>query len=326
MIISDLIVKEKGCQFAQALAILNKSITFSNRWTTKFKQRNGLKKIIMHSEEKIKATVLLCSNSTGFHKLCPLVIVWIRSDIWEQWLRYINDNFHIQGRKILLLVDNAASHIILATNNIQDDDTDEQSSENDSIGEIDELQEEPRRLQGKPRERLLERQLKETPGLSNITIHFLPLNMTAHIQPMDAGRPQTIYKKIIRGPDVGIIHNFKSKYKKLYCRYLINQFEKNQNIEEYTRLINQPAKTEDALTDKGIIEIIIYEFHNSDDKTDEELSLPLLITMIKAIDALKKVISYQESLKVKKGFNGSELIILQKKFRKWCSERDKNKK
>jgi Tc5 transposase DNA-binding domain/Fission yeast centromere protein N-terminal domain len=50
MIISDSIVKEKGHQFAQALAIPDESITFSNGWTTKFKQRNGLKKIIMHGE------------------------------------------------------------------------------------------------------------------------------------------------------------------------------------------------------------------------------------------------------------------------------------
>jgi DDE superfamily endonuclease len=193
--------------------------------------------------------VLLCSNSTGSHKLRPLVIgtskkprcfnginisqlpviyknnkkAWMRSDIWEQWLRYINDSFRIQGRKVLLLVDNAASHMIPGTNNIQDDDADEQSSENDSIGEIEEFQEEPQRprgrSRGRPRGRPLERsrgrRLRETPGLSNITIHFLPPNMTAHIQPMDAG----------------IIHSFKSKYKKLYCRYLINQFEKNQSQE-----------------------------------------------------------------------------------------------
>jgi hypothetical protein len=100
-----------------------------------------------------------------------------------------------------------------------------------------------------------------------------------------------------------------------------------QDIEEYTCLINQPAKTEDALTDEGIIEMVIHEFRNSDDETDEEeLPLPSPITMMEAIDALKKVISYQESLEVGKGFNENELTILRKRFREWCSERDKNKK
>ncbi|CAG8519993.1 3423_t:CDS:2 [Diversispora eburnea] len=50
MIISDSIIKEKGRQFVQAFMILDKSITFSNGWATKFKQHNELKKIIMHGE------------------------------------------------------------------------------------------------------------------------------------------------------------------------------------------------------------------------------------------------------------------------------------
>ncbi|CAG8642351.1 10635_t:CDS:1, partial [Diversispora eburnea] len=51
MIISDSIVKEKGHQFAQVFTIPDESITFSNRWATKFKQHNRLKKIIMYGEE-----------------------------------------------------------------------------------------------------------------------------------------------------------------------------------------------------------------------------------------------------------------------------------
>ncbi|CAG8593584.1 3760_t:CDS:2 [Ambispora gerdemannii] len=46
-------------------------------------------------------------------------------------------------RKILLLVDNATSHIMPENSSeVQDNDTDESSSENDSIDEIEELQEE----------------------------------------------------------------------------------------------------------------------------------------------------------------------------------------
>jgi Tc5 transposase DNA-binding domain/Fission yeast centromere protein N-terminal domain len=50
MIISDLLVKEKACQFAQAFAIPEGSLTFSNGWATKFKKRNGIRKITMHGE------------------------------------------------------------------------------------------------------------------------------------------------------------------------------------------------------------------------------------------------------------------------------------
>jgi hypothetical protein len=136
----------------------------------------------------------------------------MRNDIWRQWLYYINEGFRIQNKKVLLLVDNAASHIILET----DENNSESgiSSENDS--ENEEIQESQRRPRGRPRkesqnQKSKSNRSKRISNLSNITIHYLPPNMTAHIQPMDAG----------------IIHSFKSKYKNLYCHYLIDQFEKN---------------------------------------------------------------------------------------------------
>ncbi|CAG8773421.1 24597_t:CDS:2 [Dentiscutata erythropus] len=61
------------------------------------------------------------------------------------------------------------------------------------------------------------------------------------------------------------------------------------NIKEYIQMINQPVTTEDILTDEGIIEI--------------------------AVEALEKVIKYQEGLDVGKGFNENELIILRKKLK-----------
>jgi hypothetical protein len=45
--------------------------------------------------------------------------------------------------------------------------------------------------------------------LTNVKIIYLPPNTTAHLQPMDAG----------------IIHSFKANYKRLFCRYLIQQFD-----------------------------------------------------------------------------------------------------
>jgi len=45
--------------------------------------------------------------------------------------------------------------------------------------------------------------------LSNITVHFLPPNCTAHLQPCDAG----------------IIYSFKSQYRKLYCIDRIQKYD-----------------------------------------------------------------------------------------------------
>ncbi|CAG8779181.1 1996_t:CDS:2, partial [Cetraspora pellucida] len=72
------------------------------------------------------------------------------------------------------------------------------------------------------------------------------------------------------------------------------------NIEEYTHLIDQLVVTEDALTDEGIIKM--------------------------ATKALEKVIKFQESLEVGKGFDEKELKMLRKKFKEWRYEREKNKK
>lgn len=80
LIISDSIIKEKGHQFAQALAIPEESITFSNGWVTKFKQRNGLKKIIMHGEA---ASAPLENLSEERQKLQELLSQYNPEDIYN---------------------------------------------------------------------------------------------------------------------------------------------------------------------------------------------------------------------------------------------------
>ncbi|CAG8609645.1 3924_t:CDS:2 [Gigaspora rosea] len=103
--------------------------------------------------------------------------------------------------------------------------------------------------------------------------------------------------------------------------------ENNPGAQE---LINQPVVTEDALTDKGIIEMVNYEFRDDDDEPDDdddnEPSLPSPINITEATEALEKVIKFQKSLEVGKGFDKKELKVLRKKFKEWRYEREKNKK
>ena len=161
---------------------------------------------------------------------------WMRTDIWEKWLKFIDKGFRIQGRQVLLLVDNASSHTAPETSNPTEvqDDTEESALEDSSAEEIEEIREQLRersrgrmrgrtrgRTRGRPREGTQRpnptnsgrsRRISDKLYLTNVTVHFLPPLTTAHLQPMDAG----------------IIKSFKSKYKNLYCRYLLNQFEKNK--------------------------------------------------------------------------------------------------
>ena len=89
-------------------------------------------------KDKEQITVLLCMNAAGTDKLKPLVIrksakpqcfkniskknlgikyevnkkAWMKSDIFECWIKSLDDIFRQNHRRILLLVDNTASHIV----------------------------------------------------------------------------------------------------------------------------------------------------------------------------------------------------------------------
>jgi hypothetical protein len=141
------------------------------------------------NKNKERLTVLLTTNATGTRKLKPIVIgksinprcfrnvnmsllsviykstpkAWMRSDIFEDWLRNLDSRFRAERRNILLLIDNAPSHV--DPGSILDEQL-------EIYNEINDFR------------------------LTNIKIHFLPPNTTAHLQPMDAG----------------IINNFKVKY------------------------------------------------------------------------------------------------------------------
>jgi len=196
---------------------------------------------------------------------------WMKSDIWEKWLTFHDKGFRIQNKKVLLIVDNARSHSEPEMPASSDDNRDQrpednvlgskdengenfisESSKNDEISnsegnEDDNSNTQPherargrthirthrsthrsirRRTRGRPRTNLNERASKKshkeqnnTPSkfkLTNIKLHYLPPNTTAHLQPLDAG----------------IIRSFKSKYKNLYCKHVLNQFESNIDLEE----------------------------------------------------------------------------------------------
>ena len=131
----------------------------------------------------------------------------------------------------MLLVDNAASHTAPEASEVQDD-TDElplDNADSDADNDSSDIERPQERSQGRPRGRPQRRprgrlnstrsdRSRQTPNhfhLTNVNVHFLPPNMTAHLQPMDAG----------------IIKSFKTKYKNLYCRHLMARFEENEDLE-----------------------------------------------------------------------------------------------
>ena len=130
---------------------------------------------------------------------------WMVSGIFHEWLLRINEEFKLQCRKVLLLVDNAPSHLVPACEeSISDSETD------DGDGQHTTASRKQSHHCRRPRKKVRHTSTSE---FSNVEICFLPPNTTAHLQPMDAG----------------IIKSFKAQYKKLYVRYLLQQYNENEN-------------------------------------------------------------------------------------------------
>ncbi|CAG8833174.1 38514_t:CDS:2 [Gigaspora margarita] len=140
LVLTDKLVKSKGCEFGRLLGISENELNEAASAPLEFlpNERIKLQNLLSQYEledvynadetglfyrilpnqtlakrpDKSRVMVLLAANATGLHKLRPLnnERAWMRSDIWEKWLYYIDSGFHIQNRKILLLVDNAPSH------------------------------------------------------------------------------------------------------------------------------------------------------------------------------------------------------------------------
>ena len=143
----------------------------------------------------------------------------MRSNIFVKCFNYLDYYFHIKEWKVLLLIDNAGSHF---NPKILDENNNTNLNENDSNSEEEEeiVAESSNSAQNRKRHKKSKQktQKKKKPDikLTNIELVYLPPNTTAHLQPMDAG----------------IIHSFKSKYKREFCRHLIQQFDKGIDREK----------------------------------------------------------------------------------------------
>jgi DDE superfamily endonuclease len=119
----------------------------------------------------------------------------MRSDIFIEWLKHLDNYFRTLDRKILLLIDNAGSHFNPKRFEKGKDINNEEISDDEYNSEQESGQKKQKKKVG--------------PNLTNIELVYLPPNTTAHLQPMDAG----------------IIHSFKAKYKQEFCKHLIRQFD-----------------------------------------------------------------------------------------------------
>ena len=116
---------------------------------------------------------------------------WMRSDIFIEWLKYLDNYFRIKNKKVLLLIDNAELHF--------NSKRFEQNNDNETIDTNEDSEEEPVAESSRAAQNRKKSKKNKISNitLTNIELIYLPPNTTAHLQPMDAG----------------IIHSLKAKYK-----------------------------------------------------------------------------------------------------------------
>ena len=96
----------------------------------------------------------------------------MKGDVFEAWILKLNNQFKGQNQKVMMILDNASSHVVSSAN----------------VG----------KSCGFP-----------TMELSNMTLVFLPPNVTSIVQPLDQG----------------IIASFKIQYKKKLLQWVLSQYD-----------------------------------------------------------------------------------------------------
>ena len=99
-------------------------------------------------------------------------IAWMKGDIFEAWILQLNNQFKGQNRKVIMILDNASSHVVSSA----------------KVGKSHGF---------------------STLELSNMTLVFLPPNVTSVVQPLDQG----------------IIASFKIQYKKKLLQWVLSQYD-----------------------------------------------------------------------------------------------------
>ncbi|CAG8639062.1 10642_t:CDS:2, partial [Gigaspora rosea] len=113
LVLTDELVKSKGREFGSLLGISENKLKFSNEWVTNYKKRNSLRRYKLYSEAASTPLEFLPNERIKLQNLLS---------------QYELEDFRIQDRKILLLVDNAPSHSspesnkTLNFNNVEVDD------------------------------------------------------------------------------------------------------------------------------------------------------------------------------------------------------------
>ncbi|CAB4381270.1 unnamed protein product [Rhizophagus irregularis] len=299
--LSDSILQLKGIEFAKMLSIEDQ-LKCTNGWVYRFKLRNGLQKVNFSGEansapletlpeERLRLRTLLAkydekdiynADETGlFFRMEPnqtlstgkisgrkkninksnLPVIyranskaWMRSDIFIEWLHYLDNWFRTMDRKILLLIDNAGSHF----NSKIFDENNSDLSEDDPNTEGEVVAESSHSAQNRKKSK--KKAIKKRPDikLTNIELAYLPPNTTAHLQPMDAG----------------IIHSFKSKYKREFCMHLIrNKLNVKEAIDYIAEAWNSVSSTtiRNCWIKTGILPSSDYVFDDVDNLQNFEI-------------------------------------------------------